>query len=179
MSATPILAAIQAIKDLPVDRLMADIAARAGQAGLRVAGFLQHRATDADDCCSDIEIRHITSGAIRLISQPLGSGSQGCRLDPQALAGVAGELRAELDEGVDLLIINRFGKGETEGQGLRAIIEAAYARGIPVLTVVRDTYVEGWRDFAGDCGTLLEPQSAAVVQWFEAVTSARSLRLSA
>ncbi|WP_343315229.1 DUF2478 domain-containing protein [Brucella sp. BE17] len=179
MTETPILAAILAVKDLPVDRLMADIALRAGQAGLRVTGFLQHRATDADECCSDIEIRHITSGVIRVISQPLGSGSQGCRLDPQALASVAGDLLAELDKGIDLLIINRFGKDETEGQGLRAIIEAAYGRGIPVLTVVRDTYVDGWRDFAGDCGTLLEPQSANVVQWFEAVASARSLRLSA
>ncbi len=167
MSATPILAAIRAVKDQPVDMLMADVAARARGAGLRVAGFLQHRDHETDEFCRDIEIEHITSGAVRIISQPLGSGSQGCRLDPGALADVAGALLAELDEGADLLILNRFGKGETEGHGFRALIETAYARQIPVLTVVRETYVDGWQEFAGDCGILLAPQSEDVTGWFE------------
>lgn len=171
----PTLAAIIAAKDVPVDQLLAGAARRARQAGLRVAGFLQHRETGGEECCRDIEIEHIGTGVTQIISQSLGSGSKGCRLDPAALADVAGALQAELDEGADMLILNRFGKGETEGHGFRSIIETAYARQIPVLTVVRETYVEGWNDFAGDCGVLLAPDSKAVLGWCDRVMEARRL----
>ncbi|KAB2670253.1 DUF2478 domain-containing protein [Ochrobactrum sp. LMG 5442] len=171
----PTLAAIIAAKDVPVDQLLAGAARRARQAGLRVAGFLQHRETGGEECCRDIEIEHIGTGVTQIISQALGSGSKGCRLDPAALADVAGALQAELDDGADMLILNRFGKGETEGHGFRSIIETAYARQIPVLTVVRETYVEGWNDFAGDCGVLLAPDSRAVLGWCDRVMEARRL----
>ncbi|MEN4964936.1 DUF2478 domain-containing protein [Brucella intermedia] len=171
----PTLAAILAAKDVPVDQLLAGAAHRARQAGLRVAGFLQHRETGGEECCRDIEIEHIGTGVTQIISQALGSGSKGCRLDPTALADVAGALQTELDDGADMLILNRFGKGETEGHGFRSIIETAYARQIPVLTVVRETYVEGWNDFAGDCGVLLAPDSKAVLGWCDRVMEARRL----
>ena len=171
----PTLAAILAAKDVPADQLLAGAAHRARQAGLRVAGFLQHRETGGEECCRDIEIEHIGTGVTQIISQALGSGSKGCRLDPAALADVAGALQAELDDGADMLILNRFGKGETEGHGFRSIIETAYARQIPVLTVVRETYVEGWNDFAGDCGVLLAPDSKAVLGWCDRVMEARRL----
>ncbi|MCB4920626.1 DUF2478 domain-containing protein [Brucella intermedia] len=171
----PTLAAILAAKDVPVDQLLAGAARRARQAGLRVAGFLQHRETGGEECCRDIEIEHIGTGVTQIISQSLGSGSKGCRLDPAALADVAGALQAEIDDGADMLILNRFGKGETEGHGFRSIIETAYARQIPVLTVVRETYVEGWNDFAGDCGVLLAPDSKAVLGWCDRVMEARRL----
>ena len=171
----PMLAAILAAKDVPVDQLLAGAAHRARQAGLRVAGFLQHRETGGEECCRDIEIEHIGTGVTQIISQSLGSGSKGCRLDPAALADVAGALLAEIDDGADMLILNRFGKGETEGHGFRSIIETAYARQIPVLTVVRETYVEGWNDFAGDCGVLLAPDSKTVLGWCDRVMEARRL----
>lgn len=179
MTTQPILAAILADKDVPVDPLLAAIAARAGQCGFKVAGFLQHRGPDTDDCCREIVIERIGSGVRQLISQPLGSGSRGCRLDPAALADVAGSLLAEMDAGADMLILNRFGKGEAEGQGFRAIIETAYAKQIPVLTVVRDTYVGDWLEFAGDCGVLLRPENANVIEWFDTVSRARHLLKSA
>ncbi|QOK74547.1 DUF2478 domain-containing protein [Brucella suis bv. 2] len=169
MKAAPILAAIHAAKDVPVDPLLAEIAARGKQDGLRVAGFFQHRGKDTEECCRDIEIEHIATGITQIISQPLGTGSRGCRPDPAALADVAGALLGELEAGAQLLILNRFGKGETEGHGFRSVIEAAYARQIPVLTVVRETYIDGWRDFAGPCGTLLAPNSESVTDWFNAV----------
>ena len=175
MSNEPTLAAIRAAKDVPVDQLLAGVAHQARQAGLRVAGFLQHRETSGEDCCRDIEIEHIDTGVTQIISQSLGSGSKGCRLDPAALADVAGSLMAELDDGADMLILNRFGKGETEGHGFRSVIETAYARQIPVLTVVRETYIEGWNDFAGDYGVVLAPDSKAVLEWFDRVMEARRL----
>ena len=179
MMPQPILAAILAQKDVPVDPLLAEVAKRAEEQGLHVAGFLQRRGPDTDECCREIIIEPIGTGITQIISQPLGSGSRGCRLDPRALADVAGSLLAELDAGADILILNRFGKGEAEGQGFRAVIEAAYARQIPVLTVVRETYTGDWLDFAGDCGVLLSPDSSSVIEWFDAMNVARDLRKSA
>jgi hypothetical protein len=88
---------------------------------------------------------------------------------------VAGSLRAEIEAGADLLILNRFGKGETEGQGFRTVIELAYAKQIPVLTVVRETYVEGWNEFAGDFGVLLAPDQTVLADWLETITPLRAL----
>ncbi|MCL7998050.1 DUF2478 domain-containing protein [Brucella sp. 21LCYQ03] len=179
MTKQPILAAILADKDVPVDPLLAAVAARAGERGFKVAGFVQHRGPDTDDCCREIVIERIGSGVKQLISQPLGSGSRGCRLDPAALADVSGSLLAEIDAGADMLILNRFGKGEAEGHGFRAVIETAYAKQIPVLTVVRDTYAGDWREFAGDCGVLLSPRRENVIEWFDAINLARNVRKSA
>lgn len=175
MTTQPILAAVLAEKDAPVDLLLAEIAVRGEARGLKVAGFLQRRSTDADDCCREIVIERIGTGVRHLISQPLGSGSRGCRLDPAALADVAGSLLAEIDAGVDLLILNRFGKSEAEGHGFRAVIEAAYSKQIPVLTVVRDAYVGDWHDFAGDCGVLLSPDKTALAAWLESAVSLKVL----
>lgn len=169
MTGQPILAAILALKDMPVDPLLSEIATRAQKQGLHVAGFIQKSAPRTDECCREVTIERIGTEITQVITQPLGSGSRGCRLDPAALADVAGSLLAELDEGADMLILNRFGKGEAEGHGFRAVIETAYARQVPVLTVVRETYADDWRAFAGDCGVLLSPEKMNVNEWFDAV----------
>ncbi|MDH7787485.1 hypothetical protein QBD01_003512 [Ochrobactrum sp. 19YEA23] len=174
MNHRPSLAAIHCVKDLPVDHFLVDVVARARDEGLRVTGFLQYRGAKTDECCRTISVENIDSGEVRLISQPLGAGSAGCRLDPAALADIAGELLVELDMPTDLLVVNRFGKGECEGHGLRAVIETAFARGVPVLTIVRDTYADGWRDFAGHFGVLLAADQQSVTDWFDEHISRRT-----
>lgn len=54
------------------------------------------------------------------------TGAKGCRLDPRALAALSGSLLGELDAGTQLLVLNRFGKGESEGHGFRAVIEQVF-----------------------------------------------------
>lgn len=173
----PLQAAIRVERHHSVDDIL-EGAARALQAdGLSVAGFLQRESAGDGECCNRIDLEDIASGERHIISQALGSGARGCRLDPQALAGVAGPLLASLDRQPDLLILNRFGKGESEGQGLRAVIEEACARGIPLLTVVRENYVEAWQAFAGELGVVLPPNQASAIEWArEAIVAARSLR---
>ncbi|MBD9374194.1 DUF2478 domain-containing protein [Rhizobium sp. ARZ01] len=167
----PLLAAIRAEKDHSVDDLLKAAADALIADGGRVAGFLQRESTGEGECCGRIELQEIATGASFVISQALGSGARGCRLDPQALAAVAGPLHSSLDGEPDLLILNRFGKGEAEGQGFRAAIEEACARGIPVLTAVREGYVESWLAFAGELGILLLPTQASVVDWVRRASS--------
>lgn len=174
--AIPLQAAIRVEKDRPVDDIFEAVAELLMAKGLVVAGFLQRECTDGA-CCGRIELEDLAGGERHLISQALGPGARGCRLDPQALANVAGRLLSGLENDPDLLILNRFGKGEAEGQGFRAVMEEACALDIPVLIAVRESYVEAWERFAGDLGLLLPPDRGPVLDWVRrAVAAAGRLR---
>ncbi|MBW8321314.1 MAG: DUF2478 domain-containing protein [Arenimonas sp.] len=168
----PLQAAIRVERDRPVDDILEAVARVLQKDGLTVAGVLQRESSGDGECCNRIDLEDIASGEHSIISQALGSGARGCRLDPQALAGVAGPLLARLDTRPALLILNRFGKGESEGQGFRAVIEEACARGIPLLTAVRENHVEAWQGFVGELGAVLAPDQADVVEWARAAVAA-------
>ncbi|MFM2280175.1 MAG: hypothetical protein RLZZ444_2406 [Pseudomonadota bacterium] len=175
--AFPLQAAIRVMRDRPVDDILEATARSLMADGRRIVGYLQREGASEGECCGEIALKDIVTGELVTISQALGSGARGCRLDPQALAGVAGSLLARLDDATDLMILNRFGKGESEGQGFRAAIEEACIRGIPVLTVVRDEYVSAWEQFSGELGSLLAPDPEAVLSWTRRATlSARKSR---
>ncbi|MHB0950855.1 MAG: DUF2478 domain-containing protein [Allorhizobium sp.] len=165
-------AAIRVERDRSVDDLLEVVARVLQKEGVTVAGFLQRESDGDGECCNRIDLEDIATGEHHIISQALGSGARGCRLDPQALAGVAGPLLARLDTRPDLLILNRFGKGESEGQGFRAVIEEACVRGIPLLTAVRENYVEAWQGFAGELGVVLALDQAGVIEWARAAVVA-------
>ncbi len=62
---------------------------------------------------------------------------------------VAGQLESDLLSCPDVLIINRFGRAEAEGKGMRGAIETALTLDIPVIIGVRRDYVEVWETFHG------------------------------
>ncbi|WP_419913209.1 DUF2478 domain-containing protein [Hoeflea sp.] len=171
------LAAIRFGKDFHVDGVFDTAIAALRAEGLRIVGFVQRETPDPTTCCDITYLEDIVTGQRHRISQALGAGSRGCKLDPQALADVCGDLVGTLEERVDLLILNRFGKGESDGHGFRVVIEKALDLGIPVLTAVRDTYEPAFEEFAGDLAILLPAEHGAVVGWGKAV--AGSMRSSA
>lgn len=174
----PLLAAIHAEKAAPVEALLeAALGELAGRGG-RAMGFLQRQRSVAGECDERIELLSIDTGESRRISQALGPGSRGCKLDPQAVADLAASLLDRLEANPpDLLILNRFGKGEAEGSGFRAVIEAACLAAVPVLTVVRPLNVEAWREFSGELGLLLPPERQAVLEWLRSALALPPLRV--
>lgn len=161
-----------------IDELLETVARSVQARGCSVAGFLQRETPDGPGCCPATFLESIATGEQTRISQALGAGSRGCRLDPCALAGVTGHLLADLDAGTQLLVLNRFGKGESDGHGFRSVIEKACGLGVPVLTTVRATYEPAWNAFADGLGVFLVPEIAHVRQWtFDAVAGReRALR---
>ena len=103
----------------------------------------------------DMDLKVIGSHANFRISQSLGKGSSGCRLNPGALAECSAFLQNEISRGCDLLVLNRFGKGESEGRGFRDLISLALANNIPVLTAVRPAYKVSFEEFAGEFGLVI------------------------
>ena len=149
-----------------VDKVLSDVAIELKRDRLNIAGFLQREDDSANSaCCSDMYLEDIGSGSRFRITQSLGSGSQGCRLDPNGLVEAVSYMASKIDSKIDLLILNRFGKGEEEGRGFRPVIEAAFMLDIPTLIIVRDDYLEAWRQFVGGEFTALPADKKAVLAW--------------
>ena len=148
-----------------VDAVLEEVAARMLRRGFVVDGFLQREGSGAEGCCSTMYLQPLGGGTLQAISQNLGRHSTGCRLDPQALAALCGPLIARLGTDTDLLIVNRFGKGESLGTGFRSAIENAFMLGIPVLTAVRDTYWEAWQAFTSGEFCCLSPDVDQADAW--------------
>ncbi|MCB1463122.1 MAG: DUF2478 domain-containing protein [Nitratireductor sp.] len=164
------IAAIRFAKDDHIDGLLEAVAHAIRSRGLPVVGYLQREEPDGPGCCQATFLEDLSDGERLRITQALGPGSRGCRLDPRALADASARLFAKLDASTQFLILNRFGKGESDGQGMRDVIAKACELGVPVLLAVREAYEPGWHEFVAGSGTLLAPDAKAAAKWaFDAI----------
>ena len=150
-----------------IDGLLRSVTDHLAASGWRIGGVIQSRQND--DGCASMLLEDIKSGKKRSISQNLGTLSISCKLDSSVMADFAGELERQIDAGLDLMIINRFGKLELDGGGLRSVIERAIIAETPVLTGVRDINSEAWSRFHGGLGVSLPPDEAAIIAWAESL----------
>ncbi len=147
------------------DLLIRDVAERLRAAGFRVAGAVQvNLETDpASKCHMDL---HILSGTdVVRISQNLGTLSRGCRLDPDGLERAVGLVTAGVEQGAQIVIINKFGKAEVDGRGFRPLIGEALSSGIPVLTAVAHGNLEGFLAYAQDLAEPVPGDAQALFDW--------------
>lgn len=139
--------------------------------GIVVAGYLQREPSHQRNATAEAILEDIETGEQFDIMQALGSSATSCRLDTRALADVAGRALGRLEQPADILILNRFGKAEAEGQGLRAVLEMAIDRNIPVLTSVGSAYLEAWQAYAGDFAVSLVPDVSDVLAWYRSTAA--------
>ncbi len=158
------LAAIRYEPGYPINDLLYAVRAMLLAEGIRVGGATQEN-TGPRDGCEQMTLVNIATGERTRISQNLGAQATGCRLDPAALTAFGSILDAAIGEGVDLLIVNKFGRAESEGHGLRGLFTRAVDAGIPVLTAVRAPYSEAWADFHEGYASDLPADLAAVAAW--------------
>lgn len=163
MDHSPSLAAILYPPDSDVDVLLRALAERLAAAGFRVGGVVQSGVDGAG--CRDMALVDLSSGKRSSIAQKLGPLSTSCKLDTAVMADVAGRLERQIDAGLDLMILNRFGKVEIDGGGFRSTVERAMLRSVPLLTAVRLQNAEAWAAFHGGLGTTLPATAAALDAW--------------
>lgn len=161
----PRMAAILFAPDQHVDPVIR--AALQGFSDAHVLGWLQGREIEGDCDCEDIILTSIQGDKRRRITQNLGREARGCKLDTAALAEVAGWLAAGLAEKPDLVVLNRFGKTEGEGGGLRGILEQVLAQNIPVLVPVNRKQLVFWQDFSGGLAQELPCNEEAIRGWLQ------------
>jgi len=151
------------------DRLLETVAGRLAADGLRLAGLVQTNSECAGPGKCDMDVRLLPDGPLIRISQSLGAGSRGCRLDPGALAMAVRGIEDALDSGpVDLLLLNKFGKHEAEGKGLREVMAAALERGIPVCSGVNGANLAAFETFTGGLAQRLPADVDAIMDWAQA-----------
>ncbi len=139
--------------------------------GLRLAGVAQLNEARADRRRCDMLLEVLSTGRAVLISEDRGSLARGCRLDLDVLAGVVREVESAIVDGADLLIINKFGREEAEGRGLRNAIASAAEHRIPVIVGVPLRNRTAWIEFCGDIALEKPATRIAVEDWLADVIS--------
>lgn len=130
------------------DKSLLALAAQLRGQGRRVLGHVQIKGEALGECrCREMHLIDLASGERIRISENRGAQARGCHLDWSALMQIAGQLEADLLSCPDILIINRFGRAEAEGKGMRGAIETALSLDIPVIIGVRRDYAEVWDAF--------------------------------
>lgn len=149
------------------DRLLSALAERLTRRGIRLAGIVQTNVECYDTALCDMDVQVLPDGDTIRISQSLGAGSRGCRLNPEALEQAVGQVTTALqsDAAPQLLIVNKFGKHEADGRGMRAVIGEALALGIPVLSGVNQLNVEPFQAFADGMAVAAPADLDALEAW--------------
>lgn len=121
-------------------------------AGYRCVGLLQRDEPRPGRSRCDMILEDLATGERTPISEDRGAEARGCHLDPDALIAAMTTVRAGLDDDADVLLLNKFGKSEAEGGGLRPLIADAMDRGMAIVLGVPVRNLDNWRAFAGDFG---------------------------
>jgi len=161
------LGAVRYERGFDVDAMLRTTAEQLRERGLTVSGVVQHNRAPEKGYDADVNLIDLGTGQVMAITQDLGPHAQGCSLDQSRLLEAAGIVSRAIETGSDLIIINRFGRSEAEGEGLLSSIAEAVTAGVPVLTSVRPPFLDAWRDFHGGLATELPPSPWAVLDWCE------------
>ena len=147
------------------DRLLYQCALDLISLGYRLGGVVQSSVHRKGRRKCDMYLMDLFTGEEILISVDRGNDARGCRLDPAAFARITVWGQRALGEGVDLLVVNKFGKEEASGRGLRPIIAEALISEKPVIIGVSGANLNALIDFVGDTITYLPPNVTAVISW--------------
>lgn len=155
------------------DLLLAGFAEALAQKGVRCAGTVQINTDCGEGRPCDMDVRLLPDGPVLRISQSLGPEARGCRLNPDALERSVAQVAATLDDGAQLLIVNKFGKQEADGRGFRDVIAAALERDIPVLVGLNKLNAPAFSAFTAGMGEALAPTPEALAAWSARVLEER------
>ena len=147
------------------DALIAQCAAGLVASGYRLGGVVQSNAHRRGRRRCDMYVNDLLSGDEIKISLDRGNEARGCRLDPDAFARIDAWIERAVLERVDLLIVNKFGREEAHGRGLRSVIAEALIVEIPLVIGVSRRNLYDFLTFVGDSATRLRPDIEAITAW--------------
>jgi hypothetical protein len=151
------------------DKILGGFASDLNARGYRAVGLVQfgHHCVDAPKLSAML----VHTGKELDLLQNLGACATGCRLDVGRLLDAGVELANAIDQGADLLIINRFGRQEREGKGLLYLVERALSADIPVVIAVPSHRFTDWIRFAEGMSVKLSCDRWSLDGWWRAVSA--------
>lgn len=148
------------------DRVVGDLVDLARSAGIEVAGVTQKNIHRVDRIHNDMHLVSLCSSEEYKISEDRGAMASGCRLDRDLIARAAVDVeRALMSRRSQLLALNKFGKAEEEGGGMRNAIVLAIESGIPVLMSVGRLSMGSLLDFGGGLVEIAPAEVARAREW--------------
>ena len=144
------------------DRLLREFVQDLMIRGHRVVGLIQTRLCDGAPAVSVLP-----TGEMIPLAPLLGTLSESSRLGACDLRPAAARIDALIESGVDLLIINRFGKLETEGTGLVGEIERALRLDLPVVVAVPEDRFLEWLSFCRGMAVKLSCRNGSLRNWWD------------
>lgn len=149
--------------------MLRDFASDLNTRGYRAVGLVQtgHHGVDAPKLSAML----VHSGEELQLFQNLGSGATGCRLDVGQLLDAGMRVAGAIEQGADLVIVNRFGRQECEGKGLSYLVERALSADIPVVIAVPGHRFADWIKFADGMSVRLRCDRTALDAWWQAVSA--------
>jgi hypothetical protein len=152
-------------KTVDIDAVLASAVQRIRAQGTSVGGLLQRQGALQSNGKHEVWLDDIETGQSIRIDEPRGPGARACILDPDGLAQASLLLRATTESAPALIVVNRFGHAEANGEGLRAEIAEAICSGAALLVAVRPARLQALEDFLGAPPTTLKLSPDAIADW--------------
>ncbi|WP_419797524.1 MAG: DUF2478 domain-containing protein [Terasakiella sp.] len=154
--------------DTPKRNALLDFATNLQKRGWHVCGLTQELAYDNHGEKIGLDAIDIKTGERFALARPSkedrAAGS--CGFDVSRLCDTSKVLNNAIDKKADLLVVEKFGEREQDGNGLAQEIIAAALAGIPTLVAVPASALETWNDFTGRLGTLLPHDTDKLWDWW-------------
>ena len=136
--------------------------------GFRVGGLVQTIERDAEGYKQSITGIDVGTGEATILARYQGDRrvDANCGFDVAALAAATRAVRGAMANDADLIVIEKFGRHEGEGGGLRDEILGALAAGIPTVTAVSSTVLGEWSAMLGGLDVYLPATRDALWKWW-------------
>jgi Protein of unknown function (DUF2478) len=152
------LAALVYEPDQDPDAILREFATDLMAGGIRAVGLVQ--------------LGHHCLDAPKLSAVLVHSGEElPLYLDVGRLLDAGSRVACAIDEGADLVIVNRFGRQERDGKGLSYLVERALSADIPVVIAVPSHRFADWIRFADGMSVKLRCDRAALDAWWRAISA--------
>ncbi len=131
-----------------VNRWFTGLVAELRRSGKSLAGLIQEDVPRPGRTRCDMVLHELATGRSISISEDLGAGATSCRLSTPRLLEAAQLVEAQLAD-AEIVFLNKFGKAEAEGGGLRDLIAHCIESGKSLVIGVPRSNLEAWTDFCG------------------------------
>ncbi|MFT5505001.1 MAG: nucleoside-triphosphatase THEP1 [Gammaproteobacteria bacterium] len=135
---------------------------------IKVGGLLQEAFFSADGELAGINAIDVTTGERILISRPMRNTDE-CGLDVSTLTQLTEVIEKARTEQLDLVVIEKFGNLEQDGNGLNDEILQTIADGIPLLISVPEAALAIWQERSGELGSVIEFTEESFEYWWQGV----------
>jgi len=166
-----IAALVYSAGDRP-DLVLCAFAEHLAAAGKRLCGLVQFRDGPRDGSPGRVMVldswRIVEVGGKRE-----QAANDQCRLDARWLDQMGTQAKRSIAQGVDTVIVNRFGPLEAAGRGFRDAILAASETQTPLIIAVPEFEFERWTQFSRGMTVRLECTLDSVLDWWRRVSSTK------